>query len=52
MKAKLPTFTEGRKRKEISTPTFTDGELTTFTDGNLPTFTEGRKKIYHSIAVH
>ena len=37
LKAKLPMFTEGRKRKEITIPTFTDGDL--------PTFIEGNKKI-------
>ena len=42
-KTKLPMFSEGRKRKEITTPTFTDGEL--------PTFTEDKRK-YHSTAVH
>ena len=62
-KAKLPTCTEGRKRKEITTLMFNDGELPTFTEGRekksstftddeLPTFTEGGEKIYHNIAVH
>ena len=56
LKAKLPTFNEGRKRKGITTPMFTDGELPTFiecrekksltfTDNELPAFTEGREKI-------
>ena len=33
----LPTFTEGREKRNIITPSFTNDEL--------PTFTEGRKKI-------
>ena len=49
-------FTEGRKRKEKTTPTFTNGEIPTFTEGRekissmfnddeLPTFAEGRGNI-------
>ena len=59
LKSKLPTFTERRKRKEITIATFTDGELPTFTKGRmkrniiaspftddeLPTFTESRKNL-------
>ena len=33
----LPTFTEGREKRNIIAPTFTDGEL--------PRFNEGSKKI-------
>ena len=43
LQVRLPMFTEGRKRKDITTPTFTDDELATFTEGELLMFIEGRK---------